>query len=44
MEQGQEAATPWGGTAYLLAAPAYGVGPQEPSNSAGLVCTSCLLV
>jgi hypothetical protein len=27
-ESDQEAATPWGGAAYPLAAPAYGVGPS----------------
>jgi hypothetical protein len=29
-EESQEAAAPWGGVAYPLAMPAYGVGPSAP--------------
>jgi hypothetical protein len=30
MEESQEVAAPWGGAAYPLATPAYGVGPSAP--------------
>jgi hypothetical protein len=33
-EESQEAAAPWGGAAYPLAAPACGVGPSAPSDIA----------
>jgi hypothetical protein len=33
-ERGQEAATPWGGAAYPLAAPGPSAGPQTPSDIA----------